>query len=175
MIEDLEALASAEAAGLRLERRTQPLAAVVRGAVEALAPQFETAEIEVSATLDEDVAVDGDAARLGQVVRNLLANALKFTPPGGRVEVEVASARGSALLAVRDTGPGIPEEELPRVFDRFWRGTRARGTAGSGIGLAVVDELVRAHGGAVSVRNAEGGGAVFSVELPLATGVLHAV
>jgi two-component system sensor histidine kinase BaeS len=168
VIEDLEALASAEAAGLRLERSRIGLADVVRGALDLLAPQFEAAEIALDARLDPEVAVDGDATRLGQVVRNLLANALKFTPAGGRVAVEVSAGPEGAVLAVRDTGPGIPEDELPRVFDRFWRGRRAGGTPGSGIGLAVVDELVRAHGGSVEVGNAEGGGTVFGVTLPLA-------
>jgi signal transduction histidine kinase len=168
VIEDLEALASAEAAGLRLERSRVLVADVVSGVVAVFAPQFEAAEIELATSLDEDAAVDGDPARLAQVVRNLLANALKFTPPGGRVEVELASEPRRVRLAVRDTGPGIPPEELPRVFDRFWRGSGAGGTAGSGVGLAVVAELVRAHGGEVGVESGAGGGSVFSVELPRA-------
>ena len=166
MIEDVEALAAAEAAELRLERSPVELAAVVRSAAGLLAPQFEAAGVELKARLDERAVVSGDGARLGQVARNLLANALKFTPPGGSVEVSVGVHDGTASLAVADTGSGISPDELPHVFERFWRGRGARETAGSGVGLAVVDELVRAHGGSVSAESEPGRGSVFTVELP---------
>ena len=79
--------------------------------------------------------MEGDAARLAQVVRNLVLNALKFTPPGGRVDVDVARSGDLVLLRVRDTGIGIPPADLPHVFERFWRGSSAAGTRGSGVGL----------------------------------------
>jgi two-component system sensor histidine kinase BaeS len=167
VIEDVEALASAEAAGLRLERSRVPIAAVVRDTLDVLEPQFDAGRIQVVADLDERATVRGDAARLGQVVHNLLGNALKFTPAGGRVDVTVASVNGHVQLTVRDTGPGIPPGELQHVFERFWRGSGARGMSGSGVGLAVVDELVRAHGGTVSAGGGEDG-AVFRVDLPAA-------
>lgn len=167
VIEDLEALASAEAAGLRLERSSVAVAAVVHDTIDLLAPQFEAAQIQLAAELDERATVNGDAARLGQVVHNLLGNALKFTPAGGRVDVAVVPVDGRVRLTVRDTGPGIPPDELEHVFERFWRGSGARGMWGSGVGLAVVDELVRAHGGTVSAGGGEDG-AVFTVDLPSA-------
>ncbi len=167
VIEDLEALASAEAAGLKLERRRVPVADVVRDTLDVLGAQFDAAEIELAAELDERAVVSGDAARLGQVARNLVGNALKFTPAGGRVEVALAAVGDRVRLTVADSGPGIPSDELEHVFERFWRGRGAREMSGSGVGLAVVDELVRAHGGTVS---AAGGpdGAVFTVDLPSA-------
>jgi signal transduction histidine kinase len=165
VIEDLEALAAAEAAGLRLERAPVELDGVVRRATELLSPQFDAAEVEMQTHLVPAV-VEGDEQRLAQIARNLLVNALKFTPAGGRVEVEVAVSNGTARLAVSDTGAGIGTDELPHVFERFWRGEGARGTAGSGVGLAVVDELVRAHGGRVTVRSEAGRGSTFTVELP---------
>ena len=98
-------------------------------------------------------------------VRNLLTNALAFTPAGGHVGVDVARD-GFARLTVWDTGAGIPPDELPHVFERFWRGSRARNRSGSGIGLAVVDELVRAHGGTVAAESTPGQGTRFVVRLP---------
>lgn len=100
---------------------------------------------------------------------NLLSNALRFSPEGGSVEVGLSAAGEQAALRLADSGPGIPADELPHVFDRFFRGRNA-GHAGSGIGLAVVRELVSAHGGSVSVDNLPGAGAVFTVNLPLAGG-----
>jgi two-component system sensor histidine kinase BaeS len=166
IVEDLGTLASAEAAALRLERHRVDLAEVARDASAALAPQFAAGEIELVADL-HPAPVEGDRDRLTQVVANLLGNALKFTPVGGRVVVEVA-ANGDVELAVRDTGPGIPADELPHVFERFWRGRGAAEVGGSGVGLAVVAELVRAHGGEVAAATRPEGGAAFTVRLPRA-------
>lgn len=167
MVEDLETLSSAEAAGLRLERRPVDLAEVARRCVEALRPRFEAAGVEVTSTLREAV-VAGDPGRLGQVATNLLANAMKFTPPGGRVTVKVGEEGDVVRLEVSDTGVGITAEDADHVFERFWRGSQATGTTGSGIGLAVVAELVRAHGGAVRVSSVPGEGSSFVVTLPRA-------
>jgi two-component system sensor histidine kinase BaeS len=169
LIEDLEALAAAEAAGLRLQREPVDLADVVRRAVELLAPQLRAAEIELSLRLDPGIVVSGDARRLAQIVQNLLANAVKFTPGGGRIDITLTGGDRTARLVFSDTGVGIPADELPHVFDRFWRGRAADGTSGSGIGLAVVDELVRAHRGRASVASTPGEGTTFTVDLPLAS------
>ena len=165
VIEDLETLASAEAAGLRLDRTAVNLTALLEETVELVAPQFEAAEVELL-TRVETASVGGDRLRLGQIIRNLLSNALKFTPPGGKVEVNLATNDRQVELTVTDTGVGIPPDELPHVFDRFWRGTNGRTAAGSGIGLAVVEELVRAHDGDVTATSELGHGAVFTVRLP---------
>lgn len=165
VVDDLGTLASAEAAGLRLERRPVDLGEIVGEVITALDPQYRAAGVELE-TISNPAPVTGDATRLGQVVENLLTNALKFTPAGGVVAVSVGTADGDARLVVEDTGPGIPDDELPRVFDRFWRGRSSHGVAGSGIGLAVVAELVRAHDGRVDAANAPGRGARFTVSLP---------
>jgi len=112
--------------------------------------------------------VDGDRDRLLQVVVNLLDNALKFTPAGGAVTAAVTTSGRSAVLSVSDTGPGIEALDLPFVFDRFYRSRSARRTQGAGLGLAIVKGLVEAHGGTVDAAGAAGGGAVFTVRLPLA-------
>jgi two-component system sensor histidine kinase BaeS len=167
LVGDLETLSAAEAARLGLSREPVDLAEVAGRSADRLAPYFEAAELTLVRRLTP-AAVSGDPPRLGQVVDNLLGNALKFTPPGGGVAVEVWSEADTAALRVSDTGPGIPDAELPHLFERFWRGEEARGVAGSGIGLAVVAELVRAHGGRVDVASENG--ATFTVHLPRAPG-----
>lgn len=176
LIEDVETLSAAEAAGLRLQRRPVDLNEIVQSSVALLAPHAEAAEVTVTTSLASfDAVVAGDAARLTQIVRNLLINALKFTPAGGSVDVSVTRERTQIKLEVGDTGRGIPADELPHVFDRFWRGGEAAMTSGSGIGLAVVRELAGVHGGTVSVSSEPGSGSRFTVTLPAAVGTAVAV
>jgi two-component system sensor histidine kinase BaeS len=165
LVDDLAALAAAESSGLSLHRTPVDVGAVAADAANALKSQFEDAQLDTLLEI-EPVTVNGDSTRLNQIVTNLLTNAIKFTPPHGCVTVSTRHADGAAVLTVTDTGPGIPEDELPRVFDRFWRGSAARTRDGSGIGLAVVAELVAAHAGTVIAANAAGAGAVFTVTLP---------
>jgi two-component system OmpR family sensor kinase len=113
--------------------------------------------------------VHGDVQQLRQVVANLVRNALVHTPPGSPIEVTVASEDGTVTLQVRDHGPGLPPGIDPsQLFQRFWRaaGGRARGRGGAGLGLAIVSEIVTAHGGSVEAANASDGGARFTVHLP---------
>jgi signal transduction histidine kinase len=164
-VEDLELLASAEAAELQLSANPVDLAAVASAAAAALSAGFAAARVELEMKL-VSVTVSGDRERLHQVVTNLLTNALKYTPAGGRVLLEVGPDGASARLAVSDTGPGMSPDELGHVFERFWRGSAAQGTEGSGIGLAIVAELVRIHGGAVKAQSKPGRGSTFVVSLP---------
>jgi len=108
----------------------------------------------------------GDRPRLAQILENLITNALKFTPAGGEVTVRVAPDEDQAIIEVQDTGRGIPAAELAHVFERFWRGSDTTDTGGRGIGLAVVDELVRAHGGQITASSEPGQGSVFTVKIP---------
>lgn len=165
LVEDLEALAHAEAAGLRLERQRVDLAEIAAATAKLYRVQFDAGEVELGLHLTP-VFVEGDTARLGQIVRNLLTNALKFTPPGGRVELAVEPSESKAKLTVADTGQGIPEQELAHVFERFWRGAGSRSTEGSGVGLAVASELAKAHGGQIQVESREGEGSTFTLLIP---------
>jgi two-component system sensor histidine kinase BaeS len=167
IVEDLEVLASAEAAGLALELKPVDLSLVADKATEALQPQLERAGLFLTRDLRPAV-VRGDKNRLHQVVTNLLTNAIKFTPTGGSVSVSVFSHDHEAWIVVEDSGMGIPQEDLGHVFDRFWRGPRVRHTTGSGVGLAVVQELVHAHNGMVTAASEEGHGARFAVMIPSA-------
>jgi signal transduction histidine kinase len=164
-IADLESLSAAEAAELTLMLATTNLASVATGAASALAPQFASGDVTLRTVL-QDVDVQADADRLRQVVTNLLANALKFTPAGGDVTLSTRARDGDAELSVADTGVGIPADDQERVFERFWRGRNAEGVGGRGVGLAIVVELVRAHGGAVTVISQVGRGSTFFVRLP---------
>jgi two-component system sensor histidine kinase MprB len=108
------------------------------------------------------VVVEGLAERLHRAMNNLLDNAVKHSPPGGAVEVGV----NEDGVRVRDHGPGIAPEDLPYLFDRFYRGANSRGTQGSGLGLAIVRQVATQHGGSVTAENAPDGGAIFTLHLP---------
>lgn len=165
LVKDLETLAAAEAAGLQMVKAPVELAEVAAGVADLLGPMFAAADVELSPRL-EPVQVDGDATRLSQIATNLLTNALKFSPPHSHVTLTTAASDGLARLEVADQGPGIPGDELPHIFERFWRGSAGRRASGSGIGLAVVSELVRAHGGQIKVASGPAEGTRFTVLLP---------
>ncbi len=177
MVSDLQVLADADAAVLHLAPGPADLAAAAAAAAGSLAARFEAAGITLARELAA-APVWADPGRLHQIITNLLTNALKFTPAGGTVTISAGPEGGRAVLRVRDTGPGIPADELPRVFDRFWRGREAARTSGSGIGLAVAAGLARAHSGELTAASAEGRGAQLTLSLPLAApdgGVKRAV
>ncbi len=109
-----------------------------------------------------------DRVRVEQVAANLIDNALKYTPEGGRVQVEVEVDKERALLRVRDTGVGIPDAELERIWERLFRGDRSRTARGLGLGLSLVKAIVEAHGGSVAAASEPGAGATFTVWLPMA-------
>ena len=165
MVTDLQDLAAADAATLHLNRRPCDLAGLAATAADSLAGRFEAAGITLQRRL-VPAQILGDPRWLHQVITNLLTNALKFTPAGGLVTIAVAPAEAHAVLTVTDTGTGIPADELPRIFDRFWRGRQAAQTSGSGIGLTVAAELTRAHGGQLSATSQLGHGTQLSLTLP---------
>lgn len=164
LVEDLETLASADAAGFSLEPRDVDLRALLEETVRGFAGPYEAEGVRLDTSLD-DIRVRADPTRMRQVVSNLLSNALKFTPAGGAVRVELGRRDAWVEVRVADSGPGIPPDELPHVFDRFFRGRGAR-ARGSGIGLTVAREIVRAHGGTIEVESRLGRGTVFAVLLP---------
>jgi signal transduction histidine kinase len=165
IVGDLQTLSEADAAALHLAAGQADLADIAASAADDLAGRFEAAGIEVARRLTP-VEVAGDGGRLHQIATNLLTNALKFTPAGGRITIEAGPASGRAILRVSDSGIGIPPDELPKIFDRFWRGRHAVRTAGSGVGLAVAAELARAHGGELRAASTEGVGTQMTLTLP---------
>jgi two-component system sensor histidine kinase BaeS len=167
IVDDVDRLVDAQLPGLLVRKRAVDLAAVVNDRVTAHAHRFATASISLEATV-EPAWVDGDRERLAQVVDNLLSNALRYTDPGGRVIVSLTQTESESVIGVADSGIGIAEEHLGRVFDRFWRapGARDRACDGSGVGLALVRDLVLAHHGRVEALSRAGSGSLFRVHLP---------
>jgi CheY-like chemotaxis protein len=151
--------------------RPTDLVEVIQRSIETVSPAAQAKDIRIQAVLETGlVPISGDPDRLQQVVWNLLANAIKFTPKGGRVQVRLERANSHIQVVVGDDGPGIPPDVLPRVFERFWQAdaSSSRSHGGLGLGLAIVRHLTEAHGGSVVAANREGAsGAVFTVRLPL--------
>jgi two-component system sensor histidine kinase BaeS len=162
----LRSLNELESEDVSVEHEKLDLADVGRDAIAHAETVYAAKGVTLLGDLAE-VAVKGDRDRLLQVAANLLDNALKFTPQGGRVVLAVAAAGGPwAALTVTDTGPGIDPIDLPFIFDRFYRSQAARGTHGVGLGLAIARGLVEAQGGVIEAADGPEGGAVFTVRLP---------
>jgi signal transduction histidine kinase len=160
-------LARFEAGQVELAQEPVDLGALVRRRAEIARVQAQEAGIDLTVTAPAPgVIARGDEARLAQVLDNLLSNALAHTPAGGQVAIGVAARGRWAVVTVADTGAGIPEAEMPRIFERFYRGDRARRGPGTGLGLAIVREIVNAHGGTIEVESVVGEGSVFRVRLP---------
>jgi two-component system, OmpR family, sensor histidine kinase BaeS len=167
MVDDLQVLAAADAAALQLELVRCDLADIAAAAADSLAGRYGMAGHTLDREL-ESAEVFADPRWLHQVVTNLLTNALKFSPSGSSVLITVRRAGDEAVLEVTDRGVGIPAEDLPRIFDRFWRGRLAAQTSGSGIGLAIAAELARAHGGTLAASSSPGQGTRMILALQLA-------
>lgn len=151
---------------------TVALDAIVREEAERFAVPAAEAGLMLSTQAALVPTIHGSARDLALLVRNLVDNAIRYTRPGGRVDVDLVAEGGEAILTVRDTGLGIPSRDVPRVFERFYRVDRARSreTGGTGLGLSIVKHVVENHGGRVSVQSELGRGSRFEVRLPTATG-----
>jgi PAS domain S-box-containing protein len=170
IIEDLLDVSRIVAGKLRISTQPVDLLLSIHGAIDAVQPAAEAKEIKIATHVAApDAIVRADSERLQQVFWNLLANAVKFTPAGGTVDVYLERNGSLAEIRIEDTGPGVPEEFLPRIFERFSQadGSSTRKHGGLGLGLAIVRHLVELHGGTVSAANREAGGAVLTVRLPV--------
>jgi two-component system OmpR family sensor kinase/two-component system sensor histidine kinase BaeS len=175
LVEDLRTLALADAGELKLEFKPVNLRHLLEAAVQQFQSQAASRNLSFELELKQDGAdlqVWGDPDRLAQVLNNLLGNSLRYTPDGGKIRVALELKDEMVELRLRDSGPGIPPEALPFIFDRFYRADRARSRAegSTGLGLAISRQLILAHDGTIYVENHPQGGAVFIVRLPLATG-----
>jgi two-component system OmpR family sensor kinase len=171
MVVDLLDLAKLDAGTADLRRERLELAPLLQRVVERFTPQSREARVELVSRIDPLPALVGDGDRLVQVFTNLVDNALKHTPPGGRVTLNAASVKGEAEIWIEDTGAGIPPKELSRIFERFYQMDKARQGGprhGAGLGLAIAQEIVQAHDGQMSVTSREGQGSRFTVRLPFA-------
>jgi PAS domain S-box-containing protein len=169
MIQDLLDVSAIEAGALSIVREDRSLAPILSRAVEMFERAAAERGIALTASLEAiDARVRVDADRIAQALANLIGNAVKFTPPGGRVAVTASARDGDVEISVEDTGRGIEEENLPHVFDRFWHSRGAE--AGAGLGLAIAKGIIEAHGGRIAVTSIPGEGTRFSFTLPRAWG-----
>lgn len=171
LTEDLARLTDAQRPGIMLEKKQLDLAEIAQRRADADERAFSEKELRLERDL-QSAPVSGDAGRLEQLVENLLSNALRYSDPGGTVTLRTFCEGDESVLQVEDSGMGIAEDEIDHVFERFWRSekSRARIHGGAGIGLAIVAELARGHGGVASVESRIGEGSTFSVRFPLRSG-----
>lgn len=167
LVLDLLELARLDAGTADLRRDPVDLDALARNVAQRLQPQAHEAQVTLTVKSNGPLTVIGDGDRLVQVLTNLVDNALKHTPPGGRVTLRVGQEGPWAQVSVADTGEGIPPEVLPRIFERFYQLDQAR-QGGAGLGLSIAYEIVRAHGGTITAQSQIGKGSVFVVKLPRA-------
>ncbi|HEV2122252.1 MAG TPA: HAMP domain-containing sensor histidine kinase, partial [Chloroflexota bacterium] len=172
LVEDLLTLARLDAQGAQaLRRQKVHLHAVAQDVYEQVRALPAAQGKEIRLENGTPAALEGDPVRLHQVLLNLMVNAVEHTPTGGTVSMAIERQDGEARVRVQDTGPGIPPEHLPFIFDRFYRAdaSRVRNRGGAGLGLAISQAIVTAHGGTIAAANAPDHGAIFSVSLPCRT------
>ena len=167
LIELLLALSRLDAGQETMKRIPFDLSRVTRDCVELIRPLAEERRVDLFTEL-LPLEIVGDSERLAQVVNNLVANAIQYNQPNGEVRVKLERRNGQAELTVSDTGAGIPAEDLPRVFERFYRAEKSRSSGGLGLGLAISKAIVEAHDGTIEISSKVDVGTTFSVRLPVA-------
>ena len=166
LIESLLALARLDAGQEQMKQLQFDFSKTIADCVELVKPIAEERGVKISTELST-LEITGDSERLAQIVTNLLTNAIQYNLPDGEVRVKLESQNGLAVLTVSDTGQGIAAEDLPRVFERFYRADKSRSTGGNGLGLAISKAVVEAHGGTIEVASKENVGTTFTVRLPI--------
>jgi signal transduction histidine kinase len=168
MVNNMLLLARAEAGDVRPDTQSVDLASIARAIIEMFQPIAADRGIQLALDASSAVVVQGDPLWLERMLMNLVENALKYTPTHGRVHVELSHSGESATVNVTDTGIGISDDNLPHIFERFYRAdaSRSRDIEGTGVGLAIVHWVVEAHGGQISVQSQTGEGTRFQVKLP---------
>jgi len=168
LVEDLESLARTENGLLQLKKTKVSLADVIRHVLTSYETDLKSKNLSVSLA-GNDVTVLADRDRVSQILVNLLSNAIKYSREGGSIRINIARTDKEAKITVEDDGPGIPEDELPHIFERFYRADKSRNrlTGGSGLGLAIVRSIAEAHGGSVFAESHEGSGTIITVLLPI--------
>jgi two-component system phosphate regulon sensor histidine kinase PhoR len=168
LVEELTELSRIETGKAELKKEPIDLNKLVEEVIAQLSPQAERQQLSISREFATNLpSVLADKDRVRQVITNLVHNAIKFTPAGGRITITSRALEGSVVVHIADTGIGIPEEDLPRVFERFYKGDKARAGGGTGMGLAIAKHVIQAHGGSIWVRSEEGKGSTFAFSLPL--------
>jgi len=168
-LDTLMDISEAETGIMKLDKTDVKVAELVSAVVGLYELVSEDKQVRITVNVPEAVHCFADRGRLQQVLANLLDNALKYTPKGGAVEIAAAESASQTVITLRDTGIGIPAMEMPRIWERLYRGDKSRSEHGLGLGLSLVRAVVQAHGGKVEVESEPGNGATFRVSLPAAT------
>ncbi|HEX5822107.1 MAG TPA: HAMP domain-containing sensor histidine kinase [Solirubrobacterales bacterium] len=171
MINDLLDLARSDAGKLRIEPESTPVRPLAQRIGRQMRPNFESKDQRFTVSVEKDLPdIQADAGRIGQVLANLLTNANKYAPEGSEVQLAATQVGDEVEFAVSDTGPGLDQDQLDHVFDRFWRAdsSESQSVGGTGLGLAIAKSLVELHGGAISANSSPGEGATFRFVLPIA-------
>jgi signal transduction histidine kinase len=169
LVEDLRLLTLAESRQLHFELKDTDLSDLLKKIVSLFLPQATGKQIDLQLSpMSEKIILKVDSQRLEQVIGNLIGNSLRYVPSGGKILLEAGQSENNISLKVSDTGPGVPDEELPYIFDRFWRGekSRARVSGGAGLGLAISKQLIEAQGGTIFARNRDEGGLEVTIQFP---------
>lgn len=169
LVNDLRDVNRAKAGKLNLDKKLLVLEDIISREIKALKAKAEENDVELSQNLNGPNLLEADPERISQVVRNLIDNAITHTPKGGEINIESRTTSGEVVTTVSDDGAGIPEEDLPHIFDRFYRvdKSRSRGTGGTGLGLTIAKEIIESHGGRIMAKSREGKGSTFEFTLPL--------
>jgi two-component system phosphate regulon sensor histidine kinase PhoR len=168
MVRELLELARIESGQVPFQLEQVTVAEIVSPSVERLRPQAERAKLQLTVELPPDLPpILADTERMQQVITNLVHNSIKFTPPGGAVTISATASGDEIVISVHDTGVGIPADDLPRIFERFYKADRARSGGGTGLGLAIAKHIVQAHKGRLWVESREGKESTFYVALPV--------
>ncbi|HVO69625.1 MAG TPA: HAMP domain-containing sensor histidine kinase, partial [Aggregatilineaceae bacterium] len=167
LVQEMRDLSLIESGQMPIRLTSSNLLSIVQTSVEPLLTLVESKNQTISLAVPENICVLADDLQIQRAIKNILHNAVKFTPEGGQIQITATQNGNEAILSVCDSGPGIPADDLPRVFERFFQADRAR-REGTGLGLAIVRHIVMAHGGRVWAESVEGEGATFYIALALA-------
>ncbi|MBS3736655.1 MAG: HAMP domain-containing sensor histidine kinase [Candidatus Bipolaricaulota bacterium] len=169
LVNDLRDVNRAKAGKLNLDKKLLVLEDIISREIKALKAKAEENGVEISKNLNGPNLIEADPERISQVVRNLIDNAITHTPEEGEIKIETRTSSGEVRTTVTDDGAGIPEKDLPYIFDRFYRvdKSRSRGTGGTGLGLTIAKEIIESHGGKITAKSREGEGSTFEFALPL--------
>ena len=169
IVSDLLTLVNIDSGGMKLNLTDLDIYDLMQEQVKRLSPLARENGIELESSARDSLEVTGDVLKLQQVIYNVIDNAIKYTPRGGEVHCTLTRSGKKAVIRIADTGVGIPQEDLPHIFDRFYRVDKARSreTGGTGLGLSIVKQIVLLHGGNITAVSTEGKGSTFTIELPI--------
>ena len=169
MINAMLDISEAESGLMKLKAESVDIAELLRDVSDLFQPVAENRDISMALDTPHSTTVFGEPKKLQRVFSNLIDNALKYTPPGGSVHISIRETNNSIIVTIRDSGLGIAAEDLPHIFDRFFRGEKSRSTQGNGLGLSLAQAFVLVHEGTITVTSTPGQGSQFVVTLPQIT------